>query len=100
MAGPRGWLYRLLDRGEPDDRDPDTIVEAGYLPFGHAHVVMAVLQDRGIEAWLGEETVGPELPKQMGRVSTRLEDLARVRAVIDEVTKTRDDVAEESGDGG
>lgn len=76
--GLRDWLYRPLKRGEPVEVDPDLFVEA--------QTVMAELDDRGIQAFCTEETIGPDFPARMARITSRVADVDAVRRVIDDVT--------------
>ena len=84
--GLRDWLYRLLSRGEPVEVDPDQFVEAGFLDFVAAQTVMAKLDERGIRAFCTEETIGPDFPARMARITSRVADVDAVRRVIDDVT--------------
>jgi hypothetical protein len=87
MAGVRGWLWRLLDRGEPEAVDPDAIVEAGFVGVVAAEIVMARLTDEGIRAEaLEERPGGPEGAALMVRIVSRAADVDAVRRVIDDVT--------------
>jgi hypothetical protein len=87
MAGIRDWLERLLSRGEPDEVDPDAIVEAGFVGVVPAAIVMAELEERGIQAEaLQERPGGPEGAALMVRIVSRAADVDAVRRVIDDVT--------------
>ena len=76
----------MLNRGEPVPVEPDRLVEAGFLDFIAAQTVMAKLHERGIEAFCTEETIGPDFPARMARITCRVADVDAVRRVIDDVT--------------
>jgi hypothetical protein len=48
--GLRGWIYRLLDRGEVPQPDGDTIVEVADVPLWQGPLLLSGLKEDGIEA--------------------------------------------------
>ena len=82
----RGWLLRLLDRGEPPSAAPNAIVEAGYVPLWASEIVVTRLRDIGVRAVSTEERQNPEGPALMARISCRAVDRDEARRIIDDVT--------------
>lgn len=60
----RGWLWRLLDRGEAPERDLDEYVEVAVVSSYDAPLVVVALDDAGVSAlpivrsWWGARGLG------------------------------------------
>ena len=87
MRSPLRWLLDQLG-DDPDDGDPDTIVEVGRVALWVSESVIAQLADQGIRATSSSMRAHPYFGNSQVRIYTTQANADIARDVIDEVTAT------------
>ena len=84
--GLRQWFLRLLSGGQPPDADPDAQVELVVVPLASGPMLLAALEQQGIDAVAIESFDVVTETRSLMRIMVRRRDLAAAGEVSDQLS--------------